>query len=239
MFSGQFSKQVLRKLHQRLCQPPCQRLIRVFRFGVLVLAAAGAVVLAQGCGQRDAGRVTAFNEQYAATVELLERAVAASYPYQLAETPESETVNRVFAKIRTRSASRADFEEALAAERERGWYLDHFAAEVEAFQAAIAELSRRADAIGEAEMREAAAGVCRGFAASLENASGLLAAQRARSQQVTVFFTEIISRERRFPALSEMAATGEQMQRLRESMLQRMREHEAAFGKFQDLAVAR
>ena len=206
---------------------------------LLVLAAAGAVVLAQGCSQRDAGRITAFNEQYAETVEMLERTVAASYPYQLAETPESETVNRVFAKIRTRSASRADFEEALAAERERGWYLDHFAAEVEAFRGAIAELSRRAGAIGGTEMREAAAEVARRFAVSLESAGGLLAAQRARSQQVTLFFTEIISRERRFPALSEMAATGEQMQRLRDNMLQRMREHEAAFGKFQGLVVAR
>ena len=238
MFSGQFSKQVLRKLHQRLCQPPCQRLIRAFRFGVLVLVA-GTAALAQGCGQRDAGRVTAFNEQYAKTVEMLERTVAASYPYQLAETPESEIVNRVFARIRARSASRADFEEALQAERERGWYLDHFAAEVEAFRAAIAELSRHAGAIGGTEMRDAAAEVARRFAASLESAGGLLAAQRARSQHVVVFFTEIISRERRFPALSEMEATGEQMQRLRESMLQRMREHEAAFGKFQDLAVAR
>ena len=206
---------------------------------VLLLAVAGAAALAQGCGQRDAEKVAAFNEQYAATVELLEKTVAASYPYQLAETPESETVNRVFAKIRTRSASRSDFEEALAAERERGWYLDHFAAEIEAFRVGIAELDRRAGAIGQTEMREAAEGVSERFSAALESASGLLAAQRARSQHVVVFFTEIISRERRFPALSEMAATGEQMQRLRESMLQNMHGHQAAFGKFQDLAVAR
>jgi len=48
---------------------------------VLLLAVAGAAALAQGCGQRDAEKVAAFNEQYAATVELLEKTVAASYPY--------------------------------------------------------------------------------------------------------------------------------------------------------------
>jgi hypothetical protein len=208
------------------------------RSALLALTVTVAITLMQGCGS-DSERVAAFNEQYAATVELLERTVAASYPYQLAEAPETEIVNRVFARIRTRSASRADFEEALAAERERGWYLDHFASEIEALRAAIAELSRRAGAIGQTEVREAAVEVYRQFAAALESAAGLLAAQRARSQQIVVFFTEIISRERRFPALSEMAATGEQMQRLRESMLQTMHEHRAAFGKFQNLAAAR
>jgi hypothetical protein len=205
---------------------------------LLIALAVGAVLLAQGCGS-DSEKVAAFNEQYAETVEMLERTVAASYPYQLAETPESEIVNRVFARIRTRSASRADFEEALQAERERGWYLDHFSAEIEAFRAALAELDRRAGAIGRTDMREAAAEVSRRFAAARESAAGLLAAQRARSQQIVVFFTEILSRERRFPALSEMEATGERMEQLRESLLQAMREHESAFGRFQTLAVAR
>jgi hypothetical protein len=196
----------------------------------------GLATLLQGCGQHDAERIRNFTEQYSNTVEMQERAVAASYPYQLAETPETEAISRVFAKIRTRSASRTDLEEALRAERERRWYIDHFASETEAFRAAVTELRNRASAIGEGQIREAAAVVCQQFAATLESIASLLGAQRVRSGHVTEFLETLITRERRFPPRAELEEIGGQLQQLRRSILRTMKEHEAAFQRFQTLA---
>ncbi len=214
---------------------PFRRLMLALPSILLALAAAGAILLAQGCGRRDVERAANFSEQYEETVEMKERAVAASYPYQLSGTPEAETISRVFAKIRTRSASRADLEEALGAERGRSWYVDHFDAEMEAFRTSIADLSSRASAIGDEEIREAAADVCQQFAVTMETAKGLLAAQRERSKHVAGFFATLISRERQFPFRTELEATGDQLRRLRDTMVQVMNEHQAAFGRFQGI----
>jgi hypothetical protein len=204
-----------------------------------MLAVACVVMLSHGCSRQDAASVIAFGEQYVQVVELQERAIAASYPYQLAATPETRAVNDVFAKIRTRSASRSDFENALQAEHERGWYLDHFQGEVEKFRAAVAELRTRAAAINDGELRRIADDICRRFTATLDSTAGLLDAQRERSRHVVVFFTEILSRERRFPRLTDLQATGEQLDKLRETMIQAMKEPGAAFERFRSLVESK
>jgi hypothetical protein len=182
----------------------------------------------------DSGAVLSFAEQYRVTAEAAEKAIAASYPYQLADIPEAQTISRVMAKIGTRSATPADLTDALKAEEARVWFLDHFDGEVQAFRTAVAESARRAEAIGNSEIRAAANGVCEELAALLRLSEALLSAQRERSGYLRQFLTSLANRERRWASLSEMSQTNNDLIQLREGLVKRMDGHRDAYRGFLD-----
>jgi len=195
--------------------------------------------LVQGCGTNDAKAVTGFADEYKRTVEAQENTIAASYPYQLSETPESRPIRQAFERIRTRSWSAADLEEALTAERELGWYIDHFEGEVESLRMRTAELSAPANSIRDEEIRAAAVNVGEQFFAVLINVERLVSAQRDNSTHVSNFLTSLLRRDRSFPPRAELEATSSRLSQLRESMLRMMNLHQVAFEKFKDIVGKR
>jgi hypothetical protein len=185
------------------------------------------------CAADDSAAITAFAKQYAVTAEAAEKAVAASYPYQLSDLPEAQTISRVMAKIGARAATPADLQEALKAEEGRAWFVDHFSVEVEALRSHLAQLTLHGDAVADGEIRVAAQNVCERFDTLLGLTEGLLSAQRERSRHLRQFLTSLANRERRFPSLAEMEGTNSELVRLRDRLTESVAEHEAAFEAFQ------
>ncbi len=190
-------------------------------------------LLLQGCAKRDETTVKAFNDQYQRALETEQQALAASYVYQLEETPESEAIRRVMKNIR--GASAADLQKALESERDRARYIDAFEEDIGSLRTSLSELSSRANAIRDEEIRAAALDVYKQFAETFDSANSLAATQRDRSKFVQHFLTSVIER-RPLPSLSEIDAINNQLQQHRERMLQIANRHELAFGTFKGVA---
>lgn len=150
---------------------------------------------AVACARHDPA-VSTFDSHLARASNAITEAAAASYLYRFSETPEEQAMQAVMKLVRERRATRDDLQLALDTEQtRRAKYIDGLDESIEQGRGVVAELSRSANAIVDAEVRAAALKIVAHHERQLRLCAAIARAQRVRSAATESFIEALIKKE--------------------------------------------